>query len=111
MFIAQRSNQALSPLLCQARLSHQHPAWHIVDCQQIYVIVLKSLDTLLKPGDVVSDAFSSFSLDRVRGKEHLEAFTLLLWSLLSKLCFKPGQLGFNASSVSVSLAFQAVSDV
>ena len=26
------------------------------------------------------------------------------------LCFKPGQQGFNASSVSVSLAFQAVSD-
>ena len=58
MFIWQRRNQAFSPLPCQARLSHKHPAWHIVDCQQIYVIVLKSLDTLLKPGDVVSGACS-----------------------------------------------------
>ena len=32
-------------------------------------------------------------------------------SLLSKLCFKPGHQGFNASAVSVSLAFQIVSDV
>ena len=111
MLIRQRSNQAFSPLVCQARLSHQHPAWHIADCQQICVIVLKSLDTLLKPGDVVSDAFSSFPLELVRGKEHLEAFTLLLWSLLSKLFFKPGHQGFNASAVSVSLAFQIVSDV
>ena len=68
MSIWQRSNQAFSPLLCQARLSHQHPAWHIVDCQQIYVIVLKSLDTLLKPGDVVSDAFSSFPLELFEAK-------------------------------------------
>ena len=62
--------------------------------------VLKSLDTLLKPGDVVSDALSSFPLELVRGKEHLEAFTLLLWSLLSKLCFKPCHQGFNASAIS-----------
>ena len=82
MFIGQRGNQTFSPFLCQARFSHQHPTWHIVDCQQIYVIVLKSLDTLLKPGDVVSDAFSSFPLELVRDKEHLETLTLLLWSLL-----------------------------
>ena len=68
MFIWQRSNQAFSPLLCQARLSHQHPAWHIVDCQQIYLIVLESLDTLFESRDVVSDTLAPFPLELVRGK-------------------------------------------
>ena len=67
--------------------------------------------TLHKPGDVVSDAFSSFPLELVRGREHLDTFTLLLWSLLSKLYFKSDYQGFNALAVSVSLTFQVVSDV
>ena len=65
---------------------------------------------LMRKASLVSDAFSSFPLELVRGKEHPEAFTLLLWSLLSKLCFKPGHQD-NASAVSVSLALQIVSDV
>ena len=28
--------------LCQACFSHQHPAWHIVDCQQMYLTILES---------------------------------------------------------------------
>ena len=55
VFIWQRSNQTFSSLLCQACLSHQHPAWQIVDCQQIHLIVLESLGTLLETRDVVSD--------------------------------------------------------
>ena len=65
MFIWQRSNQAFSSLLCQACLSHQHLAWHIVDCQQIYLIDLESLDTFFEPRDVVSDALSPFPLELV----------------------------------------------
>ena len=36
------------------------PAWHIVDCQQIYLIVLEGLGTLLESRDVVCDALSRF---------------------------------------------------
>ena len=64
-FIWQRSNQAFSPLLCQARFSHQHEGMEIVDCQ-IYLIVLKSLDTLLEPGNAVRDALSTFPLELVQ---------------------------------------------
>ena len=91
--------------------SHQHPAWHIVDCQQRYLIVLESLDALLESCDLVSDALAPFPLELVRGKEHLEALTLLLWSLLSKLGLKPGHQGVDAVSVSVSLSLSVVGDV
>ena len=98
VFVGQSCNQPFSSLLRHACFSHQHPAWHIVGCQQVYPIVLESLDTL-------RDTLAPFLLELVRGKEHLEAFTFLLWSLLSKLCFKPGHKGFDASTVSVSFSF------
>ena len=51
-------------------------------------------------------------LELVRGKEHLEALPpFLLWSLLSKLSFKPGHQGFNISTVSVGFTFRIVRDV
>ena len=64
--------------LCQARFAHQHPAWHIVNRQQIDRIVMESLDALLKPRDAVRDTLAPFSLELVRGDEHLETFTLFL---------------------------------
>ena len=83
VFVGQSGNQPFSPLLCRARFSHQHPAWHIIDRQQIYLIVLESLDALLESRDVVSDTLAPLPPELVRGKEHLEAFTLFfLWSLL-----------------------------
>ena len=72
--------------MCQARFAHQHPAWHIVNCQQIDLIGMESLDALLKPHDVVRDTLAPFSLELVHGKEHLETLTLFLWALVSKLC-------------------------
>ena len=55
------------------RLSHQNPAWHIVDRQQIY-LVLESLDARLEPR-AVRDAPAPFPLELVRREEHLEVFT------------------------------------
>ena len=78
VFIWQRSNQTFSSLPCQACLSHQHPAWHIVDCQQIYLIVLESLDTLLESRDVVNDTLAPFPLELVRGSRGSHPSTVVV---------------------------------
>ena len=92
-----QSNRSLRSCV-KLSFSHQHPAWHVIDRQQVHLIVLESLDALPESREVVSDAFASFSLGLVRGKEHLEAFTHFLWSLLPKLCLGPGRQGFDDQS-------------
>ena len=76
--ISKCSSGSAASLLCQARIAHQHPAWHIVNRQQVARIVMESLDALLKPRDAVRDTLAPFSLELVRGDEHLETFTLFL---------------------------------
>ena len=97
-----------SPLLRQA-LRH-HPAWHLIERQQVYLIVFATL-YVLESRDAVCDTLAPFPLELVRGKEHLETFTLVLWSLLPKLCLEPGHEGFDATTVSICPSFSVGRDV
>ena len=94
--ISKCSSGSAASLLCQAHFAHQHPAWHIVNRQQIDLIVMESLEALLKSRDTVRDTLAPFSLELVRGDEHLETFTIFL---CGRCC--PS----SAPTVSVSLRF------
>ena len=101
MFIWQRSNQAFFSLLFQACFSHQHPAWHIVDCQQIHFNVLESLDTILESRDVVCDG--ACSRQRTSRGFHPSFVVVAVQAL-----FQPWSSRLQTSTVSVGFSFRAV---
>ena len=77
--------------------------------KQMYVIVLESLHSLIKPSDVVYRCLPPALLELVRGDQDLEAFTLLLMALLTKFGLKLCQSCSNSMSISVRFSFSRIS--